>query len=192
MSACSRPAAGAGRDRGQRARRARRGRLRLDLSTLWLVAAALLVLVGLAGIVLPALPGVILIFCGLLLAAWAEGFQYVGAGTLAILGALALLAWLLDWAAGALGAKRFGASRQAILGAALGALVGIFFALPGLLLGPFLGAVVGELVARRSLAQAGRAGLGAWLGLLLGLAAKLALSVSMIAVFAFVRLWQGS
>ena len=152
--------------------------------------AALLVLIGLAGIVLPALPGVILIFAGLALAAWAEGFQYVGAGTLVTLGVLSLLAWSLDWLAGSLGARRFGASRHAIVGAMLGALVGLFFGLPGILLGPFLGAVIGELVARRGLEQAGRAGLGAWLGLLLGVAAKLAISISMIALFCFVRIWH--
>lgn len=164
----------------------------MDQTTLWLLLAALLVLVGLAGIVLPALPGVMLIFAGLALAAWAEGFQYVGTGTLAALGVLSLLAWSLDWIAGSLGARRFGASRQAIIGAMLGALVGIFFGLPGILLGPFLGAVIGELLARRDLGQAGRAGLGAWLGLLLGVAAKLAISISMIALFVFVRIWQGS
>ena len=164
----------------------------LDATILWLIAAACLVLVGLAGIVLPALPGVVLIFAGLALAAWAEGFQYVGAGTLAVLGALTLLAWSLDWIAGAIGAKRFGASRQAILGATLGAFVGIFFALPGMLLGPFVGAVIGELVARRDLGQAGRAGVGAWLGLVLGVAGKLALSLSMIALFVVARIWHGS
>ena len=112
---------------------------------------------------------------------------------LTIFGALAvltLLAWSLDWIAGAIGAQRFGASRYAVVGATIGAVVGLFFALPGILLGPFLGAVIGELIARRDLEQAGRAGIGAWLGLLLGIAAKLALSLSMIAIFVFARIWQ--
>jgi hypothetical protein len=150
------------------------------------------VLIGLAGIVLPALPGVILIFAGLALAAWAEGFQYIGAGTLTILGVLSLLAWSLDWLAGAVGARHFGASRHAIVGAMLGALVGLFFGLPGILAGPFLGAVIGELIARRDLGQAGRAGIGAWLGLVLGVAAKLAISVTMIALYVSVRMWRAS
>jgi uncharacterized protein YqgC (DUF456 family) len=162
----------------------------LEPTTLWLLLAALLVLIGLAGIVIPALPGVVLIFSGLLLAAWAEGFQYIGAKTLAVLGMLTVLAWSLDLAAGALGARRFGASRHAIIGASVGALVGLFFSVPGMLLGPFLGAVAGELLARRDLEQAGRAGVGAWLGLVLGVAAKLALSISMIAVYLVARLWQ--
>jgi uncharacterized protein YqgC (DUF456 family) len=156
------------------------------------VLAALLVLVGLAGIVLPALPGVILIFAGLALAAWAEGFQYVGAGTLTILGVLSLLAWSLDWLAGSLGARHFGASRQAVVGAMLGALVGLFFGPVGILIGPFVGAVIGELLARRDLGQAGRAGVGAWLGLLLGVVAKLAISITMIGLYLSVRIWRAS
>jgi uncharacterized protein YqgC (DUF456 family) len=162
----------------------------VDSTALWLLIAAVLVLVGLAGIVLPALPGVALIFTGLVVAAWAESFQYVGAKTLAVLGVLTAFAWGLDLAAGAIGARRFGASRKAIAGAAIGAVVGLFFAIPGMLLGPFVGAVIGELLARRDLEQAGRAGIGAWLGLVLGVAAKLALSVSMIAIFLFARFWQ--
>ena len=111
---------------------------------LWLLAAVL-VLAGLLGLILPALPGAPLLFAGLLVAAWVEDFSYVGGGTLAVLGALALLTYAVDFAASALGAKRFGASNRAIVGAAIGALVGIFFGLPGILLGPFVGAVLGEL-----------------------------------------------
>jgi uncharacterized protein YqgC (DUF456 family) len=153
---------------------------------LW-VLAAVLVVVGLAGVVLPALPGVPLLFAGLVVAAWAEGFAHVGGGTIAVLAVLALLAYAADLAAGALGAKRFGASRSAVIGAALGTLAGLFFGLPGVVLGPFVGAVVGELLARRDLAQAGRAGFGAGVGLLLGIAAKLALAFAMIGVFAVAR-----
>jgi len=151
------------------------------------VLAALLVAVGFAGLVLPGLPGAPLVFCGLVLAAWAEGFAYVGAGTLLVLALLTAATFAVDFAASAFGARRFGASPRAIAGAALGGLVGLFFGLPGLVVGPFAGAVAGELSARRSLQQAGRAGLGATLGLALGLAAKVALAGSMLAVFAFDR-----
>jgi uncharacterized protein YqgC (DUF456 family) len=156
--------------------------------TLLLIVAFLLVAVGLMGTVLPALPGVPLVFLGLALAAWAEGFQYVGAGTLSVLGLMALLAYGIDLVAGALGAKKFGASRLAVLGAALGTLAGLFLGLPGLVLGPFVGGAAGELYARRDLKQAGRAGFGAWLGLVVGGATKLALTFSMLAVFLAKRL----
>ena len=156
--------------------------------TLW-VAAALLVAAGLAGLLLPALPGAPLLFAGLLLAAWLEGFAHVGAGTLALLGAMAALTYVVDFGAGALGARQFGASRSAVIGAAIGAVVGLFFGVPGILLGPFLGAVVGELAAARELREAGVAGVGASVGLIVGTALKLALGFGMLAVFLFVRLF---
>ena len=153
---------------------------------LWLLAAVL-VLAGLVGLVLPALPGAPLLFAGLLVAAWVEDFSYVGSGTLGVLGAMALLTYAVDFVAGALGAKRFGASNRAIVGAAIGAMVGIFFGLPGILLGPFVGAVVGELTGRRGARDAARAGVGATVGLALGAAAKLALAFSMLGIFALAR-----
>ncbi len=153
---------------------------------LW-VFAVVLILLGLFGFVLPMLPGAPLIFVGLLLAAWAEDFAYVGGGTLAVLGIMALLTYVVDFLAGAAGAKRFGASKRAIIGAAIGALIGLFFGLPGVLLGPFVGAVIGELSAQRSLKEAGRAGFGASLGLVLGAAAKLALGFAMLGVFLVAR-----
>jgi uncharacterized protein YqgC (DUF456 family) len=155
---------------------------------LLLALAAVLVIVGFAGLVLPGLPGAPLVFAGLFLAAWAEHFAYVGTGTLIVLALLTAATFVIDFLASAVGARRFGASPRAALGAAVGGLVGLFFGLPGLLVGPFLGAVAGELTARRSLGDAGRAGIGATLGLAIGLAARLALGVSMLAIFAFQRL----
>jgi uncharacterized protein YqgC (DUF456 family) len=159
-----------------------------DPTWLLLCAALLLVALGLVGTLLPAIPGVPLIFLGLFLAAWAEGFQHVGTGTVLTLAVLALLAYAADLVAGALGAKKFGASRLALVGAAVGTVVGLFLGIPGLLLGPFLGAVAGEFIARRDLLQAGRAGIGAWIGLVVGAAVKIAISFSMIAIFAAARL----
>ena len=160
----------------------------MDASIPILVLAALLVLLGLAGMVLPAMPGAPVLFAGLLLAAWAEDFRYVGVWMLGGLGFLAALTYLADFVAGALGAKKFGASRRAIIGATLGALVGLFFGLPGILFGPFVGAVIGELSARPDdVRAAGLAGLGATLGLALGLAAKLALGFTMIGLFLLAR-----
>ena len=156
----------------------------MDLHALWYLAAAVLVIVGLVGTVLPALPGVPLVFCGLLLAAWADGFAHAGALTLFVLGVLTVIALAIDFVAGVLGAKKVGASRYAVIGAALGTLLGLFFGLPGLLLGPFVGALVGELVAGGTLRKATGVGAGAWLGFLLGAIAKLAICFAMLGVFA--------
>lgn len=149
----------------------------------WLLAA-LLVLAGIAGTVLPGLPGAILVLAGLGLAAWIDGFQRVGWPTLALLAGLTALTYAVDLLAAAAGARRFGASRWAVAGALAGALAGLPFGVAGLLVGPFAGACAAELLVRRDLRRAGRAGLGAWLGLLLGTAARLALVAAMLAVFA--------
>ncbi len=153
---------------------------------LWILAAALII-IGLAGLFLPAIPGAVVLFAGLVVAAWADDFAYVGWKTLTALGVLALLTYPADFLASAFGAKRFGASPRAVAGAVVGAVVGIFFGFPGVLLGPFLGAVAGELLTQRHLGKAGRAGIGATLGLVLGTAAKLAIAFTMLGVFAMVR-----
>jgi uncharacterized protein YqgC (DUF456 family) len=159
----------------------------MDATILFWILALVLVVAGLAGLVLPGLPGPPLVVAGLVVAAWAEDFAYVGWGTIIVLILLALLAYGVDFVASALGAKRFGASKRAIVGAALGVLVGLFFGLPGILIGPFAGAVLGELSARRDLRAAGRAGVGAWLGMVLGAAAKFAIAFSMLGIFALAR-----
>ena len=159
----------------------------MDSTLLLFLLAALLIALGLAGLVLPVLPGAPLLLAGLVVAAWAEGFEKVGWGTLAALGVLGFLGTFIDFAAGAFGAKRFGASKAGMAGAVAGALLGLFFGLPGVLLGPFVGAVAGELLARRGAQEAGRAGVGAALGLALGAAAKLALAFTMLGVFLLAR-----
>jgi uncharacterized protein YqgC (DUF456 family) len=154
---------------------------------LWLLSV-LLVCAGLAGLVIPALPGAPMLFGGLLLAAWAEHFEYVGLWTLVTLAVLALATYGVDFWATMFGAKKFGASRRAIIGAVLGSVIGIFLGFPGVIFGPFIGAVIGELSAQRSLTAATRAGMGATIGLVLGAALKLALAFAMIGVFVVVRL----
>ena len=157
---------------------------------LYLVGSAL-VLVGLAGLVLPVLPGILLVFAGLAVAAWADGFARVGAWGLAIIGGLAVAALAVDFLASLLGARRAGASGLAVAGAGLGALVGLLFGVPGLILGPFIGAVGGELIARRDLVRAGQVGLATWIGMVLGGVTKVILAFMMIATFAAFYLLSG-
>ena len=153
---------------------------------LW-TAVTLLALAGLLGSVVPMLPGPILLFAGLLLGAWIDDFAYVGTGTLIVLGTMTALSYLCEIAGTALGAKRYGASRRAIAGAALGGVVGIFFGFVGIVLGPFIGAMIGELSLRRELGTAARAGWGATVGIALATAGKLALGIAMIGVFLLAR-----
>lgn len=153
---------------------------------LWLLSL-ILVIAGIVGLLLPALPGIVLVFAGLVVAAWAEDFTYVGQGTLIFLLVLCLLGYVIDFLAGALGASRYGAGKYSIIGAAIGAVAGMFFGLPGILLGPFIGAVAGELYIRRDIRVAGLAGFGAWVGLVVGTAAKIAITFVMIGVFLLAR-----
>ena len=144
----------------------------------------MLVVVGLAGIVLPAIPGTVLIFAGLWLFAWADGFTRVGVATIVVLGIVAAATYFVDVAMMAAGMKRLGTSRRAMAGAAIGTVAGFFFGLPGLVIGPFAGAVIGELTAHGDLSRAGRAGVAAWIGFAIGTAVKVGLAFVMIGIFA--------
>ncbi len=153
------------------------------------VLAGLLILIGLAGTLLPALPGIPLVYAGMFLAAWADHFQRIGWVTLAVLGALCLIALAIDFFASLVGAKRVGASGWALFGAAAGTVVGLFFGLAGVLAGPFVGALAGELVAGGTLRRATSVGLGTWLGMVLGALVKVALAFTMLGVFAVALLF---
>lgn len=164
----------------------------------WLLAAGM-VLTGLAGTILPVLPGTLLVLGGLFVGAWIDGFAKVGGWSLAIIAVLAVLAWATDYVAALLGAKKVGASRWALIGAALGTVIGIFMGLVGVLFMPFVGAVAGELYARREQAvtagsyatqQALKVGTATWIGMLVGTAVKIALVFLMIGVFVVALLWK--
>jgi uncharacterized protein len=161
-----------------------RWRRKADVSdTLWWVLSAVLIVVGLAGTVLPALPGTLFILAGIVLGAWIDGFTRVGWGSVTAVGMLAVLAWALDYVAGLLGARKAGASRQALIGAAIGTLVGLFMGLIGVLFMPLVGAAVGEYLARRNQEQALKVGVATWLGIMAGLIAKVVIGFIMIGIF---------
>jgi uncharacterized protein YqgC (DUF456 family) len=149
---------------------------------LWVLAVAM-VIVGLVGVVMPALPGHMMILAGLVLGAWVDGFSRVGVPTLVAIGALALASYVIDFVAVMLGARHLGASARAMTGAALGTLLGLFAGLPGVILGPFLGAVLGELTAHGDLLKAGKVGIAAWIGFAVGAAVKVGVAFVMIAIF---------
>lgn len=149
---------------------------------LWILSAAL-ILLGLAGTVLPALPGTLFVWAGIVLGAWIDGFARVSVGSVAAVSVLAVVAWGLDFASGLLGAKKAGASRQAIIGAALGTVAGIFMGLVGVLFMPLVGAAVGEYLARQEHDRAIKVGVATWLGIMAGLVAKVVMAFIMIGIF---------
>ncbi|SDQ36996.1 DUF456 domain-containing protein [Pseudoxanthomonas sp. CF125] len=157
----------------------------MELQSLYYALAVILVLVGIAGVILPALPGLPLVFAGMLLAAWAGDFRQIGWVTLVVLGLLTLLSIAADLFATMVGAQRVGASKKALFGTVIGTFAGLFFMPVGLLAGPFVGALLGELWHSREIGQAAKVGLGTWLGILLGTVLKLGLAFAMLGLFAF-------
>lgn len=155
----------------------------MDATTLWWLLAAALILIGLAGNVLPLLPGTPIMLVGMGIGAWIGHFEQVGWGTLTFLAVLMVISQVIDFIAGSMGAQKAGASKQAVWGATIGAVVGIFGGLPGILLGPFVGALIGEYWVRQDMIRAGKVGLAAWLGVVLGMAAKVAIAFTMLGVF---------
>lgn len=156
----------------------------MNLDTLYYILAAVLVVIGMVGTVLPALPGLPLVFGGMALAAWVSGFEKVGWVTLTVLGLLTALSVVVDFAATAMGAKRVGASKLAIVGSVIGTFAGLFFGLVGVFVGPFVGALAGEWIHTRQLDQATKVGVGTWVGIVVGTVFKLGLGFAMVGVFA--------
>jgi uncharacterized protein len=149
---------------------------------LWTLVVVLIV-AGVAGTILPALPGAMLVFAGILLGAWIDHFDRVSITIVVICGVLTLLAWATDYAAAMLGAKRAGASRLAVIGAAIGTVAGVFTGLVGLIFMPLVGAAIGELMAVRNATRAAQVGISTWIGLLLGTLAKVVLTFMMVGIF---------
>ena len=155
----------------------------MEVTLLWVLCVALIVL-GLAGTVLPVLPGTLLVWAGIVLGAWIDDFARVSVTTVVVISVLGVVAWVLDYAAGLLGAQKAGASKQALLGAAVGTVVGLFMGLVGVLFMPLVGAAVGEYLARKDQVRAVKVGLATWVGIMLGLLAKVVLAFIMVGVFA--------
>ncbi|HEX3848169.1 MAG TPA: DUF456 domain-containing protein, partial [Steroidobacteraceae bacterium] len=146
--------------------------------------AAVLIVVGLCGALVPILPGIPLMFGGMWLAAAVDRYRHLGRWWLLGIALVGAAGVVLDLVAGALGAARVGASRQAVWGALIGTGVGFFLGLPGIVLGPFVGALVGQLSVERNVARAAEVGMGAWIGLIFGTVAKLTASLVMLGLFA--------
>ncbi len=154
----------------------------MEITLLWVLCVILMVL-GLAGTVLPVLPGTLLVWAGILLGAWIDDFTRISMITMAVITVLAVLAWALDYAAGWMGAQRAGASKQALVGAAVGTVLGLFMGLVGVLFMPLVGAALGEYLARKDHGRAAKVGVATWIGIVVGLVAKVVISFMMVGIF---------
>jgi uncharacterized protein YqgC (DUF456 family) len=152
-----------------------------------LTLTLLVMLVGVIGIVLPILPGTILIFVAALVYALVEGFRAVGWPTLLVLGLLMLAATSADIWASSVGAKISGASGWSVVVGLVAGLAGfLVFSLLGAILGAVLGVLLTEIIRVGDWRQALRAGSGWLLGWVLSTVFQLAIGLIMVAVF----VWQ--
>ena len=142
------------------------------MNILLLVLGVVVVIAGVAALVLPMIPGVAVIYLGILIIAWADDFTRIGPVMLFVMLGLMMVALIADNVAGIFGARRAGASGWGVFGAGVGAVVGIFFGLPGVILGPAAGALAFEYFRNPDARKAVRAGLGGLLGFVLGVIAK--------------------
>jgi uncharacterized protein YqgC (DUF456 family) len=147
------------------------------------------ILVGIAGVILPAIPGSALLAVGALLVGWADGFTRVSGWTVGACAVISLAIWVVDFAAGVLGAKAFGATKWAVIGSAVGLVVGLFLGLPGIILGPAVGALAFEYARDPNFERALKAGVGAFVGFVLGSAVKVALSFVLVGVLVLALLF---
>lgn len=153
------------------------------VALLW-VMSVILILVGIVGCIMP-YPGHLFVLLGCITAAFAKGEPYPAWWVWGVVTVLGIFGFLVDNATTAMGAKRFGSSKSAIVCSILGLLIGGLFLFPmGLFIGPFIGAFAAELfLARKSAKQAVRSGLGATLGVMAGFVGKLLFAGAMLAAF---------
>ncbi|NOX38850.1 MAG: DUF456 domain-containing protein [Calditrichaeota bacterium] len=156
------------------------------MQTLGLIVALICIAVGLVGTLIPLLPGIALIYVGYLVWGLVSGWSDYGWTTMVVLGIVTTLTYVMDYLAGAVGAKKFGATSAGVWGAIIGAVVGfMILSIWGLILGPFVGAVVGEMLVGRSQQEAWKAGWGAFLGFLASSVFRLIIGFIMAVLFLY-------
>lgn len=154
-----------------------------DMWSVWLLTICLLI-VGLIGSVVPFLPGPLLIFAAGIVHTVLRPESAMSAWGIVLLALLLVIAYVLDFVSGAMGARWFGASRWGIAGVFVGGIVGMFFVPFGLVLGPLIGGVAFELIfAKKRLQPAAKSAWGSLLGTGVGLVLRLVISFAMIATF---------
>jgi len=169
--------------------------LSFDVSWLAWAGVVVLIVVGIAGTVLPVLPGTVLVIAGIVWGAWLDGFTRVPVWVVVVCAVLGALAFATDYVAAAMGAKQVRASAWAVTGAAIGTVAGIFTGFIGLLFMPLVGAMAGEWFAQRQKTavhvvddaqhhtRALKVGVATWIGMMIGTAVKLALTFVMVGAF---------
>jgi len=145
-----------------------------------IITGVILNIIGIFGVILPALPGVVLNYAALLLLYLGKGENQISLCTLVVFGILTFLVTLLDYILPLLGAKKYGASRIGVWGAAIGMLIGTIFFPP---FGIIFGLLIGAFIAGKNQSQALKAGFATFLGSLTSIVVKLLLAIVMMIYF---------
>jgi len=153
------------------------------LEILMFIAALIIMAVGLAGVILPILPGVPLIFTAAALYGILTGFEEISFNLLLIFAGLTVISLVFDYFANYFSVKKMGGGTAGAIGAVIGLLIGIFVHWLAIILFPFLFAVAFELIAGTRGDKALKAGTGAFIGLLFGGLFRFIIGCVMIGIF---------
>lgn len=154
------------------------------METIYLLLTLVMFVMGIIGTILPALPGVIVIFGGMVLYGFMTNFAGLSIYFFIMQSAVMLVIFLVDFLASAVSTKKYGGSKQAAFGAVLGTIVGIMVFGPlGVIIGPFAGSVITEIIIGKQIKQAVLVGFGSLVGVIGGTIFKLLAEIVMIINF---------
>ena len=154
------------------------------LNLVFLILSTAVMLIGMAGVFLPVLPGVPLVFAGAFIYAWSTGFQVITIGNLIFFAVLTAIASAVEYIGGVITAKKYGASKYGLLGGVLGGIIGlILLGIPGLILGQLTGVITGEIYYGKQMKESFTSGFGMFIGYILGSTIKVLFASLIMIVF---------
>lgn len=148
-----------------------------------IIIGAVLMLVGLAGCIVPIIPGPPISYIGIILLHLTDKYGF-SEKFLVIWFLLTVAVTVLDYVVPVYGTKKFGGTKKGVWGSTIGLVLGLFFAPIGIIVGPFLGAYIGEMMAENNSQKALKAAFGSFFGFLTGTIMKMAVSGIMLFHFA--------
>ena len=149
------------------------------------IIAILISLAGIAGCILPVLPGPLISYGSLLLVKFATNAP-IPNQILLIFGIITVIVTITDTVLPIYMPKKFGSSSLGIIGATIGLIAGLFFPPLGFIIGPFIGALLFEYFKKRKAADAFVAGIGTFIGFMVGTVLKIAISIA-ITAYLFIK-----
>jgi len=142
------------------------------MENIWVILGIVLMIAGIAGSVIPLLPGPPLCYIALLIQQFRPEKPF-SLSFLLVWGLVVALVVVLDYLVPIYGTKKFGGTKNGVWGSAIGLVAGFWMGPLGIVLGPLLGAFIGEYLANNDPKVATRAALGSFAGFAFGTVVKL-------------------